>query len=66
MTKLDKPLRRELEIGSKLYTLALDRHGLKLTPKGHRKGVEVPWPALLRGELREEPLSRMVPVPPSA
>lgn len=42
-TKLDKPLRRELEIGDKLYTLTIDGHGLKLTEKGHRKGIEHSW-----------------------
>ena len=37
-TKLDKPLRREIEIGDKAYTLVIDPQGLKLTEKGHRKG----------------------------
>lgn len=42
-TKLDKPLRRELQIGDKAYTLVIDPDGLKLTEKGHRKGQEVSW-----------------------
>jgi len=46
MTKLDKPLRRELEIDGKAYTLTVDPDGLKLTEKGRRNGVELRWSAL--------------------
>jgi hypothetical protein len=42
-TKLDKALRREIEIGEKAYTLVIDPQGLKLTEKGHRKGQELTW-----------------------
>lgn len=42
-TKLDKALRREIEIGDKAYTLVIDPQGLKLTEKGHRKGQELSW-----------------------
>jgi len=50
MTLLDKPLRRELEIGDRRYTLTIDPIGLKLTPKGHRKGVTMTWKDLLSGD----------------
>lgn len=50
MTPLDKPLRRELEIGDRRYTLTLDPIGLKLTQKGHRKGVALAWKDLLNGD----------------
>jgi hypothetical protein len=43
MTKLDKPLRREVMIGDKAYTLTIAPEGLKLTEKGHRKGIEMKW-----------------------
>ena len=46
-TKLDKALRRELEIGDKAYTLVIDPQGLKLTEKGHRKGQEMNWSQVL-------------------
>lgn len=46
-TKLDKPLRREVQIGDKAYTLVIDPDGLKLTEKGHRKGQEVSWRQVL-------------------
>lgn len=48
MTKLDKPLRREVNIDAKPYTLTLDAFKLRLTPKGHRHGFEIPWPMLLK------------------
>ncbi len=46
-TKLDKALRRELEIGDKAYTLVIDPQGLKLTEKGRRKGAERSWDDIL-------------------
>ena len=42
-TKLDKPLKREVQIGDTAYTLTIDAAGLKLVEKGHRKGIEVDW-----------------------
>lgn len=50
MTKLDKPLRREVDIADKAYTLTIAPEGLKLVEKGHRKGVELAWSALLNGD----------------
>ncbi|TWI06020.1 hypothetical protein IP90_00282 [Luteimonas cucumeris] len=46
-TKLDKSLRREIEIDDKAYTLTIDPTGLKLTEKGHRKGHELSWKEIL-------------------
>ncbi len=48
-TKLDKALRRELEIGDKAYTLVIDPQGLKIAEKGHRKGQELSWSEVLGG-----------------
>ena len=50
MTKLDKLLRRELDIDGKAYTLSIDPDGLKLTQKGKRKGVELRWTDLVNGD----------------
>jgi len=61
VTKLDKPLRREIEIDSRPYTLILGPHKLKLTPKGRRQGIEVPWPALLAITEREQATSSGAP-----
>lgn len=46
-TKLDKSLKRELDIDGKLYTLTISPQGLLLTEKGHRKGRELSWKDLL-------------------
>ena len=50
MTPLDKPLRRELTINDQPYTLTIDPHGLKLTVKGRRKGLQLSWPDLVSGD----------------
>ncbi len=49
-TKLDTPLRRELEIDGKLYTLTIDAVGLKLVEKGRRKGDELRWKDIVSGD----------------
>jgi len=50
MTRLDKPLRRELDIADRRYTLTIDPFGMKLVKKGHRKGVAINWVDLLNGD----------------
>ncbi|MCC7634003.1 hypothetical protein [Stenotrophomonas rhizophila] len=50
MTPLDKPLRRQLQIGDETYTLTLDPLGLKLARKGRRKGMELRWEDLVNGD----------------
>lgn len=50
MTKLDKPVRREIEVDGKPYTLTIDPLGLKLVQKGHRKGLALAWKNLLSGD----------------
>jgi hypothetical protein len=49
-TKLEKPLRREVDIEGQPYMVTLSPQGLKLVPKGRRNGVELAWKALLGGE----------------
>ena len=49
-TKLDKPLRREVAIDGQPYMLTISPEGLKLVPKGKRKGLELAWKALVSGE----------------
>jgi hypothetical protein len=49
-TKLDKPLKRELAIDGNPYMLTIDPNGMKLVPKGKRKGQEISWKALVSGE----------------
>ena len=49
-TRLDKTIRRELELHDKLYTVTITPQGVKITPKGGRKGREITWEALLSGD----------------
>jgi len=49
-TKLDKPLKREIQVEGKPYMLTITPEGLKLVPKGRRKGQELAWSALVGGE----------------
>lgn len=49
-TKLDKPLRREVDIDGHAYTLTIDADGLKLVEKGHRKGHSLRWLDLVSGD----------------
>ena len=49
-TRLDKPLKREIEVEGKLYTVTLTAEGLRLVEKGHRKGQELQWKALVSGD----------------
>lgn len=50
MTPLDKPLKREVLIDDAPYVLTLDPAGLKLVPKGKRKGLELRWTELVSGD----------------
>jgi hypothetical protein len=49
-TKLEKPLKRELDIGGKPYMLTIDPSGMKLVPKGKRNGQTLSWEAFVSGE----------------
>jgi hypothetical protein len=49
-TKLEKPLKRELEVDGEAYVLVISPEGLKLTRKGRRKGQELSWKDLLSGD----------------
>jgi hypothetical protein len=49
-TKLEKPLKRELNLDGEPYIVMIGPEGLKITQKGHRKGVEFSWKDLLRGD----------------
>ena len=49
-TRLDKLIKRELNLGGKLYMVSIDPAGVKIVPKGRRKGHEFSWESLLSGE----------------
>ena len=50
MTKLDKPLKRELNVKKTAYVLTIDPDRFKLTKKGRRKGIEIAWTDLVSGD----------------
>jgi hypothetical protein len=50
MTKLDKPLKRQLKVGKEAFVLTIDPAGFKVTKKGRRKGIEMSWKDLLSGD----------------
>ncbi|MEO7986536.1 MAG: hypothetical protein ABI766_08370 [Gemmatimonadales bacterium] len=54
--KLDKTIKRELDLDGKLYTVTISPEGVKITSKGARKGPEITWQTLLAGdaELRRD------------
>ena len=49
-TKLTSAFKRELDINGDKYTLTVSPEGFKLVLKGKRKGIEMPWSALVSGE----------------
>jgi hypothetical protein len=50
VTRLDKVIKRELEHGGRFYTVTISPQGIKVVPKGGRKGHETSWESLLSGE----------------
>jgi hypothetical protein len=50
-TKLDKSLKRELDIGGEAWMLTIDPNGLKLVPKGKRNGHEIAWKDIISGNV---------------
>ena len=49
-TKLEKELKREIQIDGEPYIVAINPTGLRLTQKGRRKGQELTWKAIVSGD----------------
>ena len=49
-TKLNKQLKREIEVDGKPFMVTLSPEGLKLTEKGKRLGRELTWKDLVSGD----------------
>jgi hypothetical protein len=47
-TKLDKTIKREIDIDGQAYMVTIAPEGVKLTPKGFRKGKGMTWRTLLQ------------------
>ncbi|MGH7719042.1 MAG: hypothetical protein ACREON_09400 [Gemmatimonadaceae bacterium] len=52
-TKLDKTLKREIDIDGQPYMVSISPEGVKLTQKGYRKGREMTWKAMWSGGSEE-------------
>jgi hypothetical protein len=50
MTPLEKTLKRALRIDGRDYVVTLSPDALKITEKGHRLGLELPWADLISGD----------------
>lgn len=50
-TKLDKPLKREVDINGVAFMVTLSPEGLKVVEKGKRKGTELSWEQIVRGDV---------------
>ena len=48
--KLEKTIKRELELDGKLYTVAIGPEGVKVTEKGRRNGPELSWRSIISGD----------------
>ncbi len=49
-TKLEKTLKREIEIDGKPYMVAISPERVKVTQKGFRRGPELTWRSIISGE----------------
>jgi hypothetical protein len=52
-TKLDKTIKREIEMDGQPFTVTISPEGVKLTQKGFRKGREMTWKNLWSGATEE-------------
>ncbi|HET8656422.1 MAG TPA: hypothetical protein VFL93_12955 [Longimicrobiaceae bacterium] len=56
--KLEKPIRREVEIDGEPYTVTLTPDGVRLARKRFRSGVALSWKELWKSAVRGEPRGR--------
>lgn len=49
-TKLDRPLKRELTHGDRVYTVTIAPEGIRVVEKGHRRGRELSWQSIISGD----------------
>jgi hypothetical protein len=48
--KLEKSIKRELEMDGRAYTITLGPDGVKVVEKGKRKGREISWRSIISGD----------------
>ena len=49
-TPLTKPIKRELDLDGKLYTVTISPDGVKVVEKGKRRGQELSWQTIVSGD----------------
>lgn len=49
-TRLDRALKRELDIDGQAYTVTIGTDGIKVVPKGKRNGPFVSWRSIVTGD----------------
>jgi hypothetical protein len=65
-TKLEKELKREIDVDGKHYTVTISPAGLKIAEKGHRKGHELTWKQVLSSDQElSQNLTKSLGQPPS-
>ena len=48
--RLDKAIKRELELDGEVYTVTISPDGVRIVQKGRRKGHEISWRTILSGD----------------
>ncbi len=48
--KLDKAIKRELDLDGETYTVTISPEGIRVVPKGRRKGHEISWQTIISGD----------------
>ena len=51
-TRLEKALKRELDIDGKPYTITISPDGVKVVEKGRRNGQELSWRSIVSGDAK--------------
>ena len=51
-TRLEKPIKREIEIDGRAYTVTISPDGVKVVEKGKRNGQELAWRDIVTGDAR--------------
>lgn len=49
-TRLEGPLKREIDLDGAAYTLTISPEGFRLVQKGKRNGYEMAWGAFVSGD----------------
>ena len=48
--KLEKSIKRELDLDGRAYTVTIGPEGVKVVEKGKRKGREITWRSIVSGD----------------